>query len=854
MSYKRDETYKASLKYFLGDGLAADVFTNKYALKDTDGNETVYFEKTPDDMHWRLAKELHRIEQKYKNPLSEEMIYETLKGFKYIIPGGSVMSGVGNDNQVVSISNCFVIGETADSYGSICKIDEEQIQLMKRRGGVGHDLSHIRPTGMPVKNSALTSTGLVPFMSRYSNSTNEVAQGGRRGALMLSCSINHPDSEDFIDAKLEQGKVTGANISIKITDDFMEAALNAKMYEQIFPIESSNPIVKKEIDAEKLWKKIIHNAWKSAEPGVLFWDTVIRESIPDCYQDYGFKTVSTNPCGEITLCPYDSCRLLSLNLYSFVDEPFTKNAKFNWDKFKQHVIYAERYMDDIVDLEIEKIEQILLKIESDSESDEIKRTEREVWQKILRNSVNGRRTGLGVTAEGDMLAALGLIYGTPEATDFATEIHKTLAINAYKSSAIMAEERGSFPIYDYNKELNNPFIQRLKDADPELNDMFKKGRRNIALLTIAPNGTVSMMTQTTSGIEPAFLPSYKRRRKINPNDKDGKVDFIDPEGVKWEEYYIFHHKFITWLKINGYKLEEVKLLKETELNKIVEKSPYYKACSNDVDWVEKVRMQGAIQKWVDHSISVTVNLPNNVTEEIVSKVYEMGWKSGCKGLTVYRDGSRQGVIMSNEGTTQNVVGGETKENNAKKRPKRLECDVVRFTNNKEKWVGFLGLMVDDITNDKYPYEIFTGMADKFPVPAHIEKGEIIRIKEEPIGEEEPLSRYDFIYRDKDGYQTTMEGLNRAFDREFWNMSKMLSALLRHRVHLPSVTNIIDSLQLNNTASFGTWKSGVKRIIKKYINSTVTDEACPNCGATAPDLVYVEGCKTCKACGWSKCSN
>lgn len=853
MSYKRNETYDASLEYFSGDGLAADVFTNKYALKDTDGKETVYFEKTPDDMHWRLAKELHRIELKYKNPLSEELIYETLKGFKYIVLGGSAMSGIGNTKQVVSISNCFVIGETADSYGSICKVDEEQIQLMKRRGGVGHDLSHIRPTGMPVKNSALTSTGLVPFMSRYSNSTNEVAQGGRRGALMLSCSVKHPDSESFIDAKLEQGKVTGANISIKVADDFMQAALNAKMYEQIFPIDSVNPIVKKEINAEKLWKKIIHNAWKSAEPGVLFWDTVIRESIPDCYKEYGFTTVSTNPCGEITLCPYDSCRLTSLNLYSFVDEPFTKNAKFNWEKFKQHVIYAERYMDDIVDLEIEKIEQILLKIESDSESDDIKRTEREVWQKILRMTINGRRTGLGVTAEGDMLAALGLRYGTPEATDFATEVHKILAINAYKSSAIMAEERGSFPIYHYNKELNNPFIQRLKDADPELNDMLKKGRRNIALLTIAPTGTISLMTQTTSGIEPVFLPSYKRRRKINPNDKDGKVDFIDNEGVKWEEYYIFHHKFETWLEINGYNLDDVKQLKETELNKIVEKSPYYKACSNDVDWVEKVRMQGSVQKWVDHSISVTVNLPNNATEEIVAKVYEMGWKSGCKGLTVYRDGSRQGVIMSNEGTTQNVIG-ETKENNAKKRPKRLDCDVVRFTNNKEKWVGFLGIMVDEITNEKYPYEIFTGLADKFPVPSYIEKGEIIRIKEDAIGEEKALSRYDFVYKDKDGFQITMEGLNRAFDREFWNMSKMLSALLRHRVHLPSVTNIIDSLQLNNTTSFGSWKSGVKRIIKKYINSTVTDEACPNCGATAPDLVYVEGCKTCKNCGWSKCSN
>jgi ribonucleoside-diphosphate reductase alpha chain len=849
MEYKREEAFNASLEYFKNDTLAADVFVNKYALKETKNGETVYYEKTPDDMHKRIAKELHRIERNYENPLSEEVIFETLKEFKYIIPGGSPMSGIGNDAQVVSLSNCFVIGNSFDSYGSICQVDEEQIQLMKRRGGVGHDLSHIRPTGMPVKNSALTSTGLVPFMSRYSNSTNEVAQGGRRGALMLTCSVKHPDSEQFIDAKLEQGKVTGANISVKVTDDFMQAAINSHMFTQLYPIDSLSPLVTKQIDAHKLWKKIIHNAWKSAEPGVLFWDTIMTESVPDCYQDFGFTTVSTNPCGEITLCPYDSCRLLSLNLYGFVENPFTSNAFFNWDKFEKYVIYAERFMDDIVDLEIEKIQKILEKIELDPESEETKSTERDVWIKIMNMTVNGRRTGLGVTAEGDMLAALGFRYGTKEATDFSTEVHKKLAISAYKSSAIMAKERGSFPIYEYSRELNNPFIQRLKDADPELTEMLKYGRRNIALLTIAPTGSVSILTQTTSGIEPAYLVSYKRRRKINPNDKAGRIDFIDAEGVKWEEYNVFHHKFETWLEINGYDVNEIKSLKDIELQKIIEMSPYNKATSNDVDWVEKVRMQGNIQKFVDHSISVTVNLPSNVTEEIVSKVYEMGWKSGCKGLTVYRDGSRQGVIMSNEGTTQNVV---QQENNAKKRPTKLECEVVRFTNNKEKWIGFLGLMVDDKTGEKYPYELFTGLVDEFPVPSYVEKGETVKFKEKPKEGEEIQSRYDFVYKDKDGYTVIMQGLNRAFDREFWNMSKLISALLRHRVHLPSVISIIDGLQLNDTMAFGTWKSGVKRIIKKYINSTIVNESCPNCGATAPDLIYENGCKTCKQCGWSKC--
>jgi len=844
MEYKRDEVYDATLKYFKGDTLASDVWVNKYSLKDTRDGDTVYFEKNPNDMHRRLSGEIYRIESKYDNPLSEDFIFNLIKDFKYIIPQGSPMSGIGNEKQVVSLSNCFVIGNPSDSYGSIMQVDEEQIQLMKRRGGVGHDLSHIRPAGMPVKNSALTSTGLVPFMSRYSNSTNEVAQGGRRGALMLTCSIKHPDSESFIDAKLEQGKVTGANISIKVTDDFMEAALNAKMFTQLFPIDSEFPIHTKEIDAQKLWKKIIHNAWKSAEPGILFWDTVMRESVPDCYQDQGFKTVSTNPCGEITLCPYDSCRLLAINLYSFVIDPFTKNSKFDWDKFKEYTIYAERFMDDIIDLELEKIDMIMTKIVSDPENEETKRVERETWIKIKNMTIKGRRTGLGVTAEGDMLAALGLIYGTKEATDFSVEVHKVLAINAYKSSAILAKERGAFPIYEYEKELDNPFIQRLKEIDPELDEMLKTyGRRNIALLTIAPTGSVSIMTQTTSGIEPAYLVSYKRRRKINPTDKSGRVDFTDAEGVKWEEYNVFHHKFEVWLEVNGYNIEEVKALKDSDLKIIIEKSPYYKATSNDVDWVEKVRMQGNIQKFIDHSISVTVNLPNNVTEDIVSKVYETGWKSGCKGMTVYRDGSRQGVILSNE--TPKVATG-IQENNAKPRPKRLECEIVRFTNNKEKWIGFLGLMIDE-KGQKYPYELFTGLADSFYVPLSIEKGEIVKFKDND------KSRYDFTYKDKDGYNVTTEGLNRAFDREFWNTSKLISAFLRHRIHLPSVINLIDSLELDDKAAFGTWKSGVKRIVKKYINSAVVGESCPECGATGKDLVYESGCKTCKACGWAKCS-
>jgi len=1165
--YNREDVYKTTLDYFNGDTLAADVWVNKYALKDSIEGVTVYYEKTPDDMHRRIAKEFSRIENKYENPLTEDEIFDYIKNFEYIIPQGSPMAGIGNDRQVVSLSNCFVIGSDHDSYGSICLTDEEQIQLMKRRGGVGHDLSHIRPDGSPVKNSALTSTGIVPFMERYSNSTKEVAQGGRRGALMLSVSIAHPDSESFINAKLEAGKVTGANISVKITDEFMTAALNSKTFIQQYPIISDNPLYKKEINAKELWGKIVHNAWKSAEPGILFWDTVKREAVPDCYKEFGFNTVSTNPCfsgkeklltingyetfeelcglenieifncvgnvvptkvwysgkketvkiydsqckittctpdhvwktindgevqskdlkgkkllpylyrntheedlyvklgfiqgdgnlsrlkstthkgfeinigkndddvlkyfnlkrtkknqrsfylndyfdicksyefssenlpervlplaihtwsksnklsflcglfsangsivgnyrvtlkstcklliletqkllkefeidsyyttnksksvkfdngnyickesydlnigkyydlinfymnigfihqykndklynviisrspkitkvikgdivdvydfsepetnwgvvngcishncGEIPLCPYDSCRLLAINLYSFVIDPFTKDARFDRVKFKKVVEVAERFMDDIVDLEKEKIVKILEKIEKDPEPELIKRVERELWIKIMDMTEKGRRTGLGVTAEGDMLAALGLIYGTPEATKFSTEMHKDFALFAYKSSAIMAKERGPFPIYDYKREESNPFIKRLIDLDPELGEMMKKtGRRNISCLTIAPTGSVSILTQTTSGVEPAYLVSYKRRRKINPTDK-GRVDYIDDEGIKWEEYNVFHHKFETWLGINGYNIDEVKLLKESELKEIIEKSPYHKATSNDVDWVEKVKMQGAIQKFVDHSISVTVNLPNSITEDVVSKVYEAGWKSGCKGITVYRDGSRQGVIMSNEGTTSNVI--LEKENNAKPRPKRLECEIVRFSNNKEKWIGFLGIMTDG--DDKYPYEIFTGLADSFIIPPYVEKGEIIKIKDET-----GIKRYDFTYKDKDGYTQTMTGLNRAFDREFWNMSKLISAFLRHRIHLPSTINIIDSLKMTNDAeeaAFGTWKSGIKRILKKYIkDSNPASGVCPVCKST--NIIYRSGCKECQDCSWSAC--
>ncbi|HAR39757.1 MAG TPA: adenosylcobalamin-dependent ribonucleoside-diphosphate reductase, partial [Porphyromonadaceae bacterium] len=644
-TYTFDEAYKASLDYFKGDELAAKVWVSKYALKDSQGE---IYEKTPEDMHWRLAKEIARIEKKYSNPLSERELFDLFDRFRYIIPQGSPMTGIGNGYQVASLSNCFVIGMdgNADSYGAIIRIDEEQVQLMKRRGGVGHDLSHIRPKGSPVKNSALTSTGLVPFMERYSNSTREVAQDGRRGALMLSVSIKHPDSENFIDAKLEQGKVTGANISVKIDDAFMEAAAAGKNYQQQYPIDSDQPKYEKTINARHLWDKIIHNAWRSAEPGVLFWDTIIRESVPDCYADLGFKTVSTNPCGEIPLCPYDSCRLLAINLFSYVVNPFREDAYFDFDLFAQHVQLAQRIMDDIVDLESEKIDMILEKIEADPESEEVKSAERTLWKKIQRKTLQGRRTGVGITAEGDMLAALGIRYGTEEGTDFSEKVHRAVALNAYRSSVNMAKERGAFEIFDAEREKNNPFINRIKEADSQLyEDMVKYGRRNIALLTIAPTGTTSLMSQTTSGIEPVFLPVYTRRRKVNPNDRDVKVDFVDENGDSWEEYVVFHHKFVTWMEAHGYST--TKRYTPEEVDEMVEKSPYYKATSNDVDWLQKVKMQGRVQKWVDHSISVTINLPSDVSEELVGELYMEAWKSGCKGCTVYRDGSRAGVLISN---------------------------------------------------------------------------------------------------------------------------------------------------------------------------------------------------------------
>lgn len=838
--YNYDEVYQSTLKYFNGDELATKAWINKYCLKDYDNN---YYEINPNDMHKRISNELARIESNYPNGLDENDIFNLLKDFKYIVPQGSPMSGIGNNLQTVSLSNCYVVGNDADSYGGIFITDQEQAQLMKRRGGVGHDLSHIRPKNSKVNNSALNSTGIVPFMERFSNTTREVAQDGRRGALMLSCSINHPDAEDFIDAKLEDGKITGANISVRISDDFMESVVNNRTHKQKYPIDSENPFVVKDIDAKKLWDKIIHNAWRSAEPGILFWDTIIRESVPDCYADLGFKTSSTNPCGEIPLCPYDSCRLLALNLYSYVINPFTKDAKFDYELFKQHAIYAQRFMDDIVDLEIEKINKILQKIESDPEDKYIKDIEKQLWLKIKDKTIKGRRTGLGITSEGDMLAAMGITYGTKEATDFSENIHKILAIQAYKSSCILAKERGSFPIYDYSRELNNPFISRLKSNDSELDMMLKEGRRNIGILTAAPTGTVSLMTQTTSGIEPAFLIYYKRRRKINPNDKNSKVDFVDEVGDKWEEYNVFHHKFLTWLEVNGYNVDEVKQMKENEISSIIEKSPYYKATSNDVDWLEKVRLQGAIQKFVDHSISVTINLPENVTEDLVSKVYMEGWKSGCKGVTIYRDNSRSGVLVSNK-KSDNPNESIILENNAPKRPKTLECDVIRFTNKGEKWIGFIGLV------NGLPYEIFTGLAESFVIPTWIDKG---IIKKEKIKNKDDvmISRYDFIYIDKEGYEVIMTGLNRAFNREYWNIGKMTSALLRHHIHLPSVINIIDSLKLDGDV-LGTWKKGVIRMLKRYIKDEikVTGKTCEHCGSS--NLVNKEGCISCMDCGWSRC--
>lgn len=841
-TYEYTDVVKAATEYFKGDELAANVWVNKYALKDSAGN---IYERTPDDMHKRLASEIARVEKKYPNPLSEEEVYGLLKDFKYIVPQGGPMTGIGNNFQIASLSNCFVIGNkgTADSYGGVMKIDEEQVQLMKRRGGVGHDLSHIRPKGSPVMNSALTSTGIVPFMERYSNSTREVAQDGRRGALMLSVSVKHPDAEGFIDAKMDGTKVTGANVSVKITDDFMNAVVNDTSYTQQYPVEGGEVRFKKEINAKNLWDKIVHNAWKSAEPGILFWDTVTNESIPDCYADLGFKTVSTNPCGEIPLCPYDSCRLLAINLYSYVENPFTEQASFNMQKFKKHAGYAQRIMDDIVDLELEKIEAIIKKIEDDPENIEVKRTELTLWKKIKQKCLEGRRTGVGITAEGDMLASLNHVYGTDEALNFSVKVHKTLAIEAYRSSVTMAKDRGSFPIYDSIREEKNPMINRIKEADPALyDDMVKYGRRNIALLTIAPTGTTSLMTQTTSGIEPVFMVSYKRRRKVNPNDKSVKVDFVDEVGDAWEEYNVFHHNFKTWLEINGYNINEVTTYPEEELNAIIEKSPYYKATANDVDWVNKVKMQGAIQKWVDHSISVTVNVPEEISEEMIGKIYVTGWESGCKGITVYRDGSRSGVLVSNDDKGKKEEKAVFMETQAPKRPKVLEADIVRFNNNHEKWIAVVGIY------EGRPYEIFTGRAeDSFSVLGHVDKGWVIRSKTE-----DGRARYDFQYEDKDGYKTTIEGLSRTFNQEFWNYAKLISGVLRHGMPIAFVVDMVANLHLSDE-SLNTWKNGVQRALKKYIpdGTKIEGQECPECSSTE-GLMFKEGCLTCSDCGYSKC--
>ena len=842
-TYSYDEAYNASLEYFKGDELAARVWVNKYAVKDSFGN---IYEKSPEDMHWRIANEVARIEAKYPNALSSQELFDLLDHFKYIIPQGSPMTGIGNNYQIASLSNCFVIGldGNADSYGAIIRIDEEQVQLMKRRGGVGHDLSHIRPKGSPVKNSALTSTGLVPFMERYSNSTREVAQDGRRGALMLTVSIKHPDSEAFIDAKMTEGKVTGANVSVKLDDAFMQAAIEGKPYTQQYPIDSANPMVTKDIDASALWKKIVHNAWKSAEPGVLFWDTIIRESVPDCYADLGFRTVSTNPCGEIPLCPYDSCRLLAINLYSYVVNPFTPEAYFDFELFKKHVALAQRIMDDIIDLELEKIERIFEKIDSDPESMEVKGTERHLWEKIYRKSGLGRRTGVGITAEGDMLAAMGLRYGTEEATEFSEKVHKTIALEAYRSSVNMAKERGAFEIYDAEREKNNPFINRLKEADPELYEEMKKyGRRNIACLTIAPTGTTSLMTQTTSGIEPVFMPVYKRRRKVNPNDTNVHVDFVDETGDAFEEYVVFHHKFLTWMKVNGYDPD--KRYTQEEIDELVAKSPYYKATSNDVDWLMKVKMQGRIQKWVDHSIRVTINLPNNVSEDLVNQLYVEAWRSGCKGCTVYRDGSRAGVLLS----TKKKDKKEEEECRCKPpqvvevRPKVLEADVVRFQNNKEKWVAFVGLL------DGRPYEIFTGLQDDeegIVLPKSVTSGRIIKSYDE-----DGTKHYDFQFENKRGYKMTIEGLSEKFNKEYWNYAKLISGVLRWRMPIEQVIKLVSSLQLDSE-SINTWKNGVERALKKYVQDGTEAKGvkCPNCGHET--LVYQEGCLICKTCGSSRC--
>lgn len=846
-TYSQEEAFNKTLEYFGGDELAARVWVTKYAMKDSFGN---IYEQTPEDMHWRIANEVARIEGKYPNPLTAEEIFALLDHFRYVVPAGSPMTGIGNNFQVASLSNCFVVGldGDADSYGAIMRIDEEQVQLMKRRGGVGHDLSHIRPKGTPVNNSALTSTGLVPFMERYSNSTREVAQDGRRGALMLSVSIKHPDSEAFIDAKMTEGKVTGANVSVKIDDEFMRAATEDKEYVQQFPIDSASPLVKKSVKAKQLWGKIVHNAWKSAEPGVLFWDTIIRESIPDCYADLGFRTESTNPCGEIPLCPYDSCRLLSINLYSYVVNPFTDEAYFDFDLFRRHVALAQRVMDDIVDLEMEKIERIMKKIKADPQSDEVKGAEYHLWEKIKDKSSKGRRTGVGITAEGDMIAAMGLRYGTQEATDFAVEVQRALALAAYGSSVTMAKERGAFSIYDAGREEDNPFVMRIKEADPKLyEEMRKHGRRNIACLTIAPTGTTSLMTQTTSGIEPVFMPVYKRRRKVNPSDRNAHIDFVDEVGDSFEEYIVYHQKFLDWMKASG--IDTSKRYTQEEIDRIVEQSPYYKATANDVDWLMKVRMQGAIQKWVDHSISVTVNLPNDVDEALVNRLYVEAWRSGCKGCTIYRDGSRSGVMIQVNEKKKDADEKQQEKAPCKLpavtevRPKVLECDVVRFQNNKDKWVAFVGLL------DGYPYEIFTGLQDDeegIMLPKSVTKGKIIKQVSE-----EGKKRYDFQFENKRGYKTTVEGLSEKFNPEYWNYAKLISGVLRYRMPIDHVIRLVSSLQLKSE-SINTWKNGVERALKKYMTDGMhaNGQTCPNCGQET--LVYQEGCLICTNCGASRC--
>lgn len=849
-TYTYDEAFRASLEYFDGDELAARVWVNKYALKDSFGN---IYEQSPRDMHHRIAAEIARIEQKYPNPLTENDVFSLLDHFRYLVPAGSPMTGIGNDFQIASLSNCFVIGidGNADSYGAILKLDEEQVQLMKRRGGVGHDLSGIRPKGSPVKNSALTSTGIVPFMERYSNSTREVAQDGRRGALMLSISVRHPEAEDFIDAKMTEGKITGANVSVKLDDEFMRCATEGRPYHQQFPIDADKPFVEKDIDAAALWRKIVHNAWKSAEPGVLFWDTIQRESIPDCYADLGFRTVSTNPCGEIPLCPYDSCRLLAVNLYSYVEHPFTPQAEFNFELFKQHVAMAQRLMDDIIDLEQEKIDRIIKKIQSDPQSEEVKHTELHLWEKIKYKTAQGRRTGVGITAEGDMIAALGLRYGTEEATDMAVKVQRTLALSAYRSSVKMAKERGAFPVYDMAREAKNPFILRMKEYDAELYaEMQQYGRRNIACLTIAPTGTTSLMTQTTSGIEPVFMPVYKRRRKVNPNDPQVHVDFVDETGDSFEEFIVYHPKFLTWMKVQG--LDTEKRYTQEEVDELVARSPYYKATANDVDWLMKVRMQGAIQKWVDHSISVTVNLPNQVDEELVNRLYVEAWRSGCKGCTIYRDGSRAGVLVSTQKTDKKEKKEEEEKGSkaamllpqvTERRPSELECDVVRFQNNKEKWVAFVGLL------DGYPYEIFTGLQDDeegIVLPKTVTKGRIIK-RILPDGSK----RYDFQFQNKRGYKMTVEGLSEKFNKEYWNYAKLISGVLRYRMPIENVVKLVNSLQLESE-NINTWKVGVSRALKKYVTdgTEAKGQKCPNCGHET--LVYQEGCLICKHCGASRC--